>query len=179
MPASARGTLLLLRQFNHAHRSQILAILRPCLAIERWVSEIADSRPYLDLDALLRTASIAASPFTMGELDAALAHHPRIGDRVEGTSTEARHSRAEQAGVSGTDATAQALADGNRAYERVFHRVFLIRAAGRSATDILGALKERLKNSAEEEAVIIETQLREIAAIRLRTAFDNEGELGA
>ncbi len=170
---------MLLRQFNHAHRSQILAILRPCLAIERWVSEIADSRPYLDLDALLRTASIAASPFTMGELDAALAHHPRIGDRVEGTSTEARHSRAEQAGVSGTDATAQALADGNRAYERVFHRVFLIRAAGRSATDILGALKERLKNSAEEEAVIIETQLREIAAIRLRTAFDNEGELGA
>ena len=170
---------MLLRQFNHAQRSQVLTILRPCLAIERWATEIADARPYPDLDALVRTANIAASPFTVHELDAALAHHPRIGDRVEGTGTEARHSRAEQAGVSGADATAQALAEGNRAYERVFDRVFLIRAAGRSATDILGALNERLKNSPEEEAAIIETQLREIAAIRLRTTFDNEGELGA
>lgn len=167
---------MLLTQFNHGQRAEILAILRPCLGIERWAGEIADSRPYPSVVALLDAARTAAAPFTEDELNAALAHHPRIGDRVEGTSTEARHSRAEQAGVGITDATAQALADGNRAYERIFDRVFLIRAAGRSADEILHALRERLGNSPEEEATVIETQLREIAAIRLRAAVETEGE---
>lgn len=171
---------MLLKQFNHAGRSQYIAILSPCLGIERWVSEVADSRPYSDLDAVLRKASTAAAPFTEDELNVALAHHPRIGDRVEGTGAEARHSRAEQASVSGADAAAQALAEGNRAYERVFDRVFLIRAAGRDATEILTSLNERLQHSREEESVIIETQLREIAAIRIRAAFEEEeGELSA
>ena len=54
-------------------------------------------------------------------------------------------SRAEQAGVDPSDAAvAAALAEGNRAYEQRFGRVFLIRAAGRSATEILAALTERL-----------------------------------
>ncbi|MEO6825742.1 MAG: 2-oxo-4-hydroxy-4-carboxy-5-ureidoimidazoline decarboxylase [Microbacteriaceae bacterium] len=171
---------MLLTQFNHARRADVLAILYPCLAIERWASEIADARPYSSVDALLAAASTAAAPFTEDELNAALAHHPRIGDRVEGSSTEANHSRAEQAGVAGTDATAKALMEGNRAYEQVFDRVFLIRAAGRSAEEILQSLNERLRHSPEEESVVIESQLRQIAAIRLRAAFvtavETEGE---
>lgn len=169
---------MLLKQFNRADRSQCLAILSPCLGIERWVNEVADARPYSGVDEVLRMVSTAAAPFTEDELNAALAHHPRIGDRVEGAGTEARHSRAEQASVSGVDAAAQALAEGNRAYERVFNRVFLIRAAGRSATEILTSLKERLQNSPEEESAIIETQLREIAAIRIRAAVGKEKEGG-
>ena len=48
-------------------------------------------------------------------------------------------------GVDPADAAiAAALAEGNRAYEERFGRVFLIRAAGRSAPEILAALTERL-----------------------------------
>ena len=77
-------------------------------------------------------------------------------------------SRSEQAGVDPSDAAvADALARGNREYEEKFGRVFLIRAAGRSAQDILAALDQRLTNSAEEEDRIVAQQLREIAVLRL------------
>lgn len=77
-------------------------------------------------------------------------------------------SRSEQAGVDPADAgVAQALAQGNRDYEEKFGRVFLIRAAGRTAPEILQALNERLANSPTEEDTIVAQQLREIAVLRL------------
>jgi 2-oxo-4-hydroxy-4-carboxy-5-ureidoimidazoline decarboxylase len=97
-----------------------------------------------------------------------MAHHPRIGERPTAAGTEAFMSRSEQAGVDPADAAvADALARGNREYEEKFGRVFLIRAAGRSAQDILAALDQRPTNSAEEEDRIVAQQLREIAVLRL------------
>ena len=61
----------------------------------------------------------------------------------------------------------EALAQGNRDYEEKFGRVFLIRAAGRTAPEILAALNERLANSPAEEDVTVAQQLREIAVLRL------------
>ncbi len=61
----------------------------------------------------------------------ALAAHPRIGDRVEGSSAEAEASRREQSSMADADAaTRDALVEGNRAYEERFDHVFLIRAVG-------------------------------------------------
>jgi 2-oxo-4-hydroxy-4-carboxy-5-ureidoimidazoline decarboxylase len=78
-------------------------------------------------------------------------------------------SRSEQAGVDPSDnGTAAALAAGNRAYEEKFGRVFLIRAAGRTATEILAALSTRLTHSPAEEDRIVAQQLREIAVLRLQ-----------
>jgi 2-oxo-4-hydroxy-4-carboxy-5-ureidoimidazoline decarboxylase len=77
-------------------------------------------------------------------------------------------SRSEQAGVDPADAAiAEALAAGNRAYEEKFGRVFLIRAAGRTAPEILSALNERLDNTPAQEDAIVAQQLREIALLRL------------
>ncbi|MCU1520552.1 MAG: decarboxylase, partial [Arthrobacter sp.] len=155
-------------EFNEADRTDVVASLRPCLDIERWINEVADSRPYPDLDALLDAGRQAADPFTADELEAALAHHPRIGERAAGTSTAARLSTAEQAGLGAeSPAIAQALADGNRVYEAKFGQVFLIRAAGRSREEILAALHARLSHTPEQEERIIGEQLREIAVLRL------------
>jgi 2-oxo-4-hydroxy-4-carboxy-5-ureidoimidazoline decarboxylase len=63
---------------------------------------------------------------------------------------------------------ARALAEGNAAYEKRFDRVFLIRAAGRSADEILQELRRRLRNDDETEREETVTQLREIALLRLR-----------
>ena len=56
---------------------------------------------------------------------------------------------------------------GNREYEEKFGRVFLIRAAGRTAPEILQALNSRLANTPAEEDTIVAQQLREIAVLRL------------
>lgn len=157
-----------LEQFNAARRPDAVAALRPCLDIQRWIDELADARPYSDLESLLDAGRRAADPFTPTEVAAALAHHPRIGERAPGTGTEARLARAEQAGLGNADAAvAEALAEGNRAYEEKFGQVFLIRAAGRSRAEILASLNARLAHTPEQEQPIIGQQLREIAVLRL------------
>lgn len=157
-----------IEQFNAADRPDAIASLRPCLDIQRWLDELADARPYSSLESLLAAGRGAADPFTPAEVAAALAHHPRIGERAPGTSTEARLSQSEQAGLGNPEAAvAEALADGNRAYEEKFGQVFLIRAAGRSRAEILTSLNARLAHTPEQEEPIIGQQLREIAVLRL------------
>lgn len=160
---------MLLEQFNLAERGDAVAALRPCADVTRWCEDIVDHRPYESVDSLVAEAAQAADPFTTEEIDSALAHHPRIGERAGGDSREATLSRSEQAGVDPSDAEVQqALRDGNLAYEERFGRVFLIRAAGRSAGEILSSLRERLQHDPASEERIIAGQLREIALLRLR-----------
>lgn len=162
--------------FNSVDRDEAIRTLTPCLDISRWVEDVADARPFTSVDELLGQARQAAEPFTPEEVESALAHHPRIGERPKAQTTEAAMSRSEQSGVDPSDdGTAAALAEGNRAYEEKFGRVFLIRAAGRSAREILSSLQERLTHTPEEEDVIVAGQLREIALLRLAGVI-SEGE---
>ncbi|MFP5312607.1 MAG: 2-oxo-4-hydroxy-4-carboxy-5-ureidoimidazoline decarboxylase [Actinomycetes bacterium] len=157
-----------LAEFNSADTAVAQATLRPCIDISRWVDAVAEARPFAGRDVLLDFAAQAANPFTPAEVEAAMAHHPRIGERPTAASTEASMSRSEQSGVDPADAdAAEALARGNREYEEKFGRVFLIRAAGRTAPEILAALNQRLTNTPEEEDSIVAQQLREIAVLRL------------
>lgn len=164
---------MLLEEFNSAGRADAAAAVKPALDIPRWIDAIVDARPYASVDALSAAALEAAAPLSEAELDGALAHHPRIGAKVDGTSAEAAHSRREQPSVD--DVTAAALAEGNRAYEERFDRVFLVRAAGRSAEEILALLQQRLGNTDEQELAVVDQQLREIAALRLAAAIETEG----
>jgi len=157
-----------LAEFNSAEPAAAQATLRPCIDVTRWVEAVADARPFASREGLLAFAADAAKPFTPVEVEAAMAHHPRIGERPTTAGTEASMSRSEQAGVDPADtAAAEALARGNREYEEKFGRVFLIRAAGRTAPEILQALNQRLTNSPEEEDTLVAQQLREIAVLRL------------
>ncbi|MFQ4148387.1 2-oxo-4-hydroxy-4-carboxy-5-ureidoimidazoline decarboxylase [Arthrobacter sp. LAPM80] len=159
---------MLLNEFNEKPEINLVAALRPCIDVERWIQEIIDARPYAAVEEIFETAKSAAAPFTAQEVTSALAHHPRIGERAGGNSAEASLSRSEQSAVDPTDAAiVSALAEGNRAYEAKFDQVFLIRAAGRSPNEIIEILHRRLENTAEEEALIVAQQLREIALLRL------------
>lgn len=164
---------MLLEEFNSADRADAAIAVKPALDIARWIDEIVDGRPYASVDALADAALSVATPLSEAELDGALAHHPRIGAKVDGTSAEAAHSRREQPSVD--EVTAAALVEGNRAYEERFDRVFLVRAAGRSAQEILALLHERLGNTDEQELAVVDRQLREIAALRLTAAIETEG----
>ena len=157
-----------LAEFNTADPAVAADILKPCLDVRRWTVAITAARPYPSKAALLESAARAAEPFTAAEVEAAMAHHPRIGERPTAGTAEAAMSRSEQASVDPADTeVVEALASGNRAYEEKFGRVFLIRAAGRSATEILAALTARLTNSPAGENIIVAQQLREIALLRL------------
>ena len=60
------------------------------------------------------------------------------------------------------------LAEGNRRYEQRFGHVFLIRAAGRSAEDMLAALEQRLGNDDDTERDVVRRELADIVRLRLQ-----------
>ena len=155
--------------FNRLSADEARGLLRTCLDVPRWVDELEGGRPYAGWPALREAAEQSAQSLTEAELEAALARHPRIGERA-GASHDAEHSRREQSGVDPDDVdTASRLAAGNAAYEQRFDRVFLIRAAGRSAEEILGELDRRLANDDRTERDETVRQLGEIALLRLES----------
>jgi 2-oxo-4-hydroxy-4-carboxy-5-ureidoimidazoline decarboxylase len=155
--------------FNRLSADEARGLLRTCLDVPRWVDELEGGRPYAGWPALRVAAEESAAALTDGELVAALARHPRIGERA-GADHDPQHSEREQAGVdSADDEVARRLAAGNAAYERRFDRVFLIRAAGRPATEILAELDRRLDNDDETERDETVRQLGEIAVLRLES----------
>lgn len=159
-----------LATFNRLDDTEAAAVLRPCLDVPRWIEEVVHGRPYASTEELLAGGRGAADPLTAEEVEQALSHHPRIGQRASGASTEAALSRSEQAGLGIDDDIAARLAEGNRTYEDRFGRVFLIRAAGRSAAEILSHLEERLRHDPETEEAVVAEQLRQIALVRLEQA---------
>ena len=70
-------------------------------------------------------------------------------------------------------ATRAALVDGNHAYEERFGHVFLIRAAGRSAAEMLDELRRRLGNDDAAERAETTEQLAQITARRVRGLVSN------
>ena len=154
--------------FNSAPSDALRPRLLACLGVGRWAEEIVAGRPYADRSAVFDTADRAARQLDDGELASALAGHPRIGERASSPDHDAKRSAQEQSGVDASDAqVAAALAAGNAAYEERFDRVFLIRAAGRSAQEILAELRRRLGNDDDTERAETVDQLRQIALLRL------------
>jgi 2-oxo-4-hydroxy-4-carboxy-5-ureidoimidazoline decarboxylase len=162
-----------LSEFNALPPPEASAAVRACAAVDSWVATLVEGRPYADRAALLDAARTRAAHWTPDEVSTALADHPRIGERHRGTGASAEMSAREQAGVDPADADLQArLADGNRRYEETFGRVYLVRAAGRSAAEMLQMLEQRLTNDPRTELTVTAAQLAEIALIRLASTIE-------
>lgn len=162
-----------LTRFNQVEHDAAVGMLAPCVALPLWCEQLAAARPWISYAPLRERAQALMQTWTQADLVQALSAHPRIGERVPGTTREAALSRDEQSGVNGSDAAlAQALVQANADYEARFGHVFLIRASGRSGQDILLALRRRLANSREQEAAEALEQLRQITLLRLDGLFE-------
>ena len=136
-----------LHRFNSMSQAEARATLASCLAVPRWIDELSAGRPYESRGAVFRQARASAASFTDDEIAAALARHPRIGEQAD-ADHDAEFSEREQAAVGDADpAITDAIRAGNAEYESRFNRVFVIRATGRSATEILAELRRRLNNT--------------------------------
>jgi 2-oxo-4-hydroxy-4-carboxy-5-ureidoimidazoline decarboxylase len=159
---------VLLQELNDMTATEADHAVRPCVDIDAWVDGVVDGRPYDEVADLLARADTLARAWTPAEVTQALADHPRIGERHTGSGASARMSGSEQAEVDPHDADVQRrLAEGNAAYEEKFDHIYLVRAAGRGAEEILEMLEERLTNDPETELAVTSGQLREIALLRL------------
>jgi allantoicase len=136
--------------------------LHPVCASARWAEAMLAQRPFPSWDAMVQASDRIWFSLDSNDWLEAFAAHPRIGDRKPGWSS-GEQSRAQ----SGSDETKNAIAEGNRAYEEKFGFVFLICATGKSAEDILAALRSRSERTRDEELRTAAEEQAEIAKLRL------------
>jgi 2-oxo-4-hydroxy-4-carboxy-5-ureidoimidazoline decarboxylase len=154
--------------FDQLVPARAAAVLAPCCASRRWAAELVGGRPYGDLAGLTAASGAVIGALDWADVAEALAAHPRIGGSLAAAGREAGWSAREQRAAAGGGAAQRAeLAAANEAYEERFGHVFLIRASGRSADEVLAALRERLGHDPAAERAVVRDELRGIVALRL------------
>jgi 2-oxo-4-hydroxy-4-carboxy-5-ureidoimidazoline decarboxylase len=132
-------------------------------------------RPFGTLDALLAASHDVWFSLTPADWQEAFGDHPRIGDRdaLKKKFAETRHlASREQSGVDGApDDVLDALARGNREYERTFGYIFIVCATGLTAADMLAQLRARLANDPVTELRIAAREQSRITDLRLRNLW--------
>jgi OHCU decarboxylase len=141
-----------------------------CCGVRAWVARMVERRPFGDVTTLLRAADEIWWSLGPEEWREAFAHHPRIGER-DAAAQESRArawSAGEQRGVAEASAEVrEALAEGNREYERRFGHIYLVAAAGKSAEELLALLHSRLWNDAATELRVAAGEQAKITRHRL------------
>jgi len=141
------------------------AQLHQCCASERWVELVEAGGPYDSAHELEEAFERAFAALTAEDWRQAFAAHARIGEPHPGDATGA----AEQSGVAAaTPETLAALKAANAAYEARFGHVFLIRASGLSAEQMLAALSQRIGNAPDVELRNAADQQRQITRQRIQ-----------
>ena len=143
----------------------------PCCGSHAWALGLASRRPLSTLPELLAASDAAWWSLTEADWQQAFDSHPRIGEQhaVGATETSLAWSAGEQHAADLSDATAkEVLAEGNRAYEAKFGRIFIVCATGRTAQEMITILSRRMHNTPEAELHETAEQQREITHIRLR-----------
>jgi 2-oxo-4-hydroxy-4-carboxy-5-ureidoimidazoline decarboxylase len=158
-------------RLNALPEDEVLQLLISCCGSSAWAKEMLMKRPFASTDTLMEAAEACWSTRSEADFLEAFSHHPKIGDisslRDKFAST-AHFASGEQGSVaSASEEILQGLARGNADYEQKFGFIFIVCATGKSASEMLELLENRLPNSREEELRIAAGEQSKITRIRL------------
>jgi 2-oxo-4-hydroxy-4-carboxy-5-ureidoimidazoline decarboxylase len=169
-----------LEHLNELPEDAARAALERCCGSRVWIERMCEGRPYRNRAGLFAAAERVADKLRRADWLEAFASHPRIGERAAmpagapaagaapGTPSSAAWAGEEQRGAAqAPQATLDALAEGQRAYEEQFGYLFIVCATGKSADAMLALLQARLANDPDTELVNAAREQRAITRLRL------------
>jgi 2-oxo-4-hydroxy-4-carboxy-5-ureidoimidazoline decarboxylase len=170
-----------LHELNTLPAPQLKEELMKCCGSSAWVNKMLPFFPADDLVELLEDAEEQWYLCSEDDWKEAFAHHPKIGD-VESLKKKFASTvhpiamgwaSAEQSGVNtASQKTIEALAEGNKQYEKKFGYIFIVCATGKSAEDMVAILQSRLPNNPNEEIEIAADEQNKITKLRLEKLLD-------
>ena len=142
-----------------------------CCGAKKWARAMVDARPFANAPAMFDKAEAVFGLLSDEDWLEAFHAHPKIGEKKAATAqsdTAQKWSAQEQSQTANAAAgVMEALAAGNREYERQFGFIYIVCASGRSADEMLTSLNQRLKNDRETELRIAAEEQRKITRLRL------------
>jgi 2-oxo-4-hydroxy-4-carboxy-5-ureidoimidazoline decarboxylase len=165
-----------LHELNILPNKQLKEQLTKCCGSSAWVNKMLPFFPADDLVELLEDAEEQWYTCSQQDWKEAFTHHPKIGDieslKKKFTSTE-QWASGEQSGVNtASQKTIEALAEGNREYEKKFGYIFIVCATGKSAAEMLDILESRLPNTPEDEIQVAADEQNKITKLRLEKLLE-------
>jgi len=161
-----------LDRINSLSAMEARTVFLRCCGATRWAEQMAERRPFGGEAELLAAAGEVWQGLSREDWLEAFAAHPKIGD-LDGLrrrfARTAAWSTEEQEGLAGaSEATLQALAEGNRQYQSRFGYIFIVCATDKSADEMLSLLNERLPHDPDEEIQIAAGEQEKITRLRLQ-----------
>ncbi len=160
-----------LARLNSLGLSEAIAVLHTVCGSKRWADSLAAARPFASASDLFAHADRAWFGLAREDWLEAFSHHPRIGERnlaqAKFAATAVQSAREQTGMAAATEAERAEFAAGNAEYERRFGHVFLICATGKSAAEMLAALRARLVNDAVTELHTAAAEQANITRLRL------------
>jgi OHCU decarboxylase len=165
-----------LQRLNELPDHEAEAAFLTCCGSTRWAREMARLRPFGSQADVHTAGAEVWFALDRADWDEAFRAHPRIGERKAAPAQGAQAaawSAQEQAGAARAgDEVAAALAEGNRAYEERFGRIYIVCASGKTAEEMLAILRARLANDPDTELRIAAAEQWMITESRLEKLFD-------
>lgn len=161
-----------LRRWNDLSPTEAAEEILPCCGSTSWASQMASHRPLFDETTLTAASDEIWKKLRASDWREAFRSHPRIGEsrpEIHDSVKAAAWSGAEQQKVgSAAEEIKRALAEGNRAYELRFQRIFIVCATDKSPAEILEILERRLRNDESTELLETAEQQQQITQLRLK-----------
>lgn len=167
-----------LTDLNQLSKKDAKLLFMQCCTSVQWVNKMTDARPYADMSSLKNNADDSWKVLQESDFLQAFEGHPKIGDvnsLKEKYSNTKKLASGEQGLVS--EATEQVISDlslGNEKYFNKFGFIFIVCATGKSASEMLFLLQQRLPNSRKIELINASEEQRKIFQIRLDKLFDKK-----
>ena len=160
-----------LEQLNKATVDDALSEFRRCCSSTAWASQMVSKRPFARAAEVFQRGDEIWYSLKEQDWLEAFSGHPKIGDseslKKKFSSTSEWAGR-EQSGVAGaSDDVLRRLLDANQRYEKKFRFIFVVCATGKSATEMLELLEQRLGNERGQELRIAAGEQSKIAKLRL------------
>jgi len=160
-----------LQELNDATTESAEQALTLCCGSSRWVKSVLAQRPFADKNSLLAISQKVWLQLDREDWLEAFTHHPKIGDvdslRKKFAATK-QWAEGEQGAVKeASEATLEALAQANAAYEKKFGYIFIVCATGKSAEQMLTLLQARMNNAEDDEILVAMQEQNKITGLRL------------
>ena len=154
-----------LSHFNQLAPEQRHSLLLDCCHCNRWAEQLLELGPAASIGQIQNRAFKAWSNLDETDYLEAFAAHPRIGDLRR---LKEKFASAEQGQVAEADeATLRALQQLNDRYFEKFGFIFIICASGKSAREMLDAIRSRIGNSRAQEIRNAADEQAKITRLRL------------
>lgn len=160
-----------LEKINTIANKQAYQLFEGCCCSPNWIEGMLSARPFKNKQALLDTANDIWQSLSEQDFLIAFTGHPQIGDlstlqeKYAHTAKDAGH---EQSAMSSADQSViEEMFLLNKHYLEKFGFIFIVCASGKSATEMLSLLKNRIGNERPSELSIAANEQAKITAIRL------------